>query len=243
MLLSTLNHNVPDLTDNLVHQLRKDPITNDMEFMIVDNGSTGEFAKHTTHKLETNTYFGGGFNVILEYFLSTDHDYLAMLNNDLIFHGYNFITNVVDEMKYYDSAVYSPSVINAEISQCNWKQMYNWGSNTVREVRWIDFQCPILRRDICEIIQEFPPQLQYGWGLDFYAGVIAETHGLKTHVSDRLAVAHLNSQTFRRPGALAMGVEEFCKRAEHGLNDYFANSDYNELYYDLRNWGESYEYK
>ena len=40
-----------------------------------------------------------------------------------------------------------------------------------------------------------------------------------------------------------MGVEEFCKRAEHGLNDYFANSDYNELYYDLRNWGESYEYK
>ena len=242
MLLSTLNHNVPDLTDNLIHQLKKDPITNDMEFMVVDNGSSEPLAKHTTHKLETNTYFGGGFNVILEYFLSTGHDYLAMLNNDLIFHGYNFVSNVLSEMKENDSAVYSPSVINAEISQCNWKQMYNWGSNTVREVRWIDFQCPILRRDICEIIHQYPDKLVYGWGLDFYTGVMAETHGLKTHVSDKQAVAHLNSQTFRR-GKINIGVEEFCKRAEFGLYDYFSTSDYNELYYDLRNWGEDYEYK
>ena len=38
MILSTLNHNVPDLTDNLIDQLKRDSITDDMEIMVVDNG-------------------------------------------------------------------------------------------------------------------------------------------------------------------------------------------------------------
>ena len=57
MLLSTLNHNVPDLTDNLVDQLKRDPITNDMEFMVIDNGSSENMANTTTHKLKENIYF------------------------------------------------------------------------------------------------------------------------------------------------------------------------------------------
>ena len=241
MLLSTLNHNVPDLTDNLVDQLKRDPITNDMEFMVIDNGSSENMANTTTHKLKENIYFGGGFNVILEYFLSSEHDYLAMLNNDLIFHGHNFVSNVLEEMMENDSSVYSPSVSNAEIQQCNWKQMYNWGSKSVREVRWIDFQCPILRRDICEIIVKFPEELHYGWGLDFYAGCVAETNGLKTHVSDNITVAHLNSQTFRR-NKINIGVHEFCMRAEAGMANFFPKSEYKDLYKELRTYGENYVY-
>ena len=105
MILSTLNHNVPDLTDNLINQLKRDSITDDMEIMVVDNGSSEPLAKYTTHTLEHNVFFGGGFNVILDYFLSTDHDYLAMMNNDLIFHGYNFVSNILKEMEESDSAV------------------------------------------------------------------------------------------------------------------------------------------
>ena len=48
--------------------------------MVVDNGSNTEsLAKSTTHKLEENTFFGGGFNIVLDYFLSTNHEYLYFL--------------------------------------------------------------------------------------------------------------------------------------------------------------------
>ena len=75
ILIATLNHNLPDLTDNLVNQLKRDPLYAQCELMVVDNGSKEELAKSTTHKLEENIFFGGGFNVVLEYFLNeTDHD-------------------------------------------------------------------------------------------------------------------------------------------------------------------------
>ncbi len=130
MLIATLNHNLPDLTDNLVKQLEKDESFGYYELMVVDNGSTEPLAKSTTHQLEENIFFGGGFNVVLDYFLNTDHDYLYFLNNDLIFHGPSFLTTSLNEAKQSDAAVYSPTIINASTEQCHWKQMWNWGKNT-----------------------------------------------------------------------------------------------------------------
>ena len=99
MLLATLNHNLPDLTDNLVDQLKRDPMFNQCELMVVDNGSKEALAKTTTHRLEKNIFFGGGFNVVLDYFLNeTNHEYLYFLNNDLIFHGPSFITTSLKEL-------------------------------------------------------------------------------------------------------------------------------------------------
>ena len=83
MLVATLNHNLPDLTDNLVNQLKRDPYFNQCELVVVDNGSKEQLAKSTTHRLENNVFFVGGFNVVLDYFLSTNHEYLYFLNNDL----------------------------------------------------------------------------------------------------------------------------------------------------------------
>ena len=75
MLVAILNHNLPDLTDNLASWVMKDPAVK--ELMVVDNGSNMDApAKSTTHKLEENIFFGGGVNAIFEYFLQTDHDYL-----------------------------------------------------------------------------------------------------------------------------------------------------------------------
>ena len=69
MIIATLNHNLPELTDNLVNQLKRDPMFKDCELMVVDNGSKESLAKETTHSLESNVFFGGGFNVVLQYFL------------------------------------------------------------------------------------------------------------------------------------------------------------------------------
>ena len=107
MLIATLNHNLPQWTDNLVNQLKRDPLFSQCELMVVDNGSKESLAQSTTHQLEENIFFGGGFNVVLDYFLSTDHDYLYFLNNDLVFHGPSFLTTSLREAKESDAAVYS----------------------------------------------------------------------------------------------------------------------------------------
>lgn len=238
MLIATLNHNLPDLTDNLVNQLKKDPLFNTCELMVVDNGSIEPLAKSTTHRLDENIFFGGGFNVVLDYFLSTNHDYLYFLNNDLIFHGPSFLTTSLREADNSDAAVYSPSIINASTDQCHWKQMWNWGRG-LRQTKWIDFQCPLIRRDVLETIKQYPQELIYGWGLDFYTGCITESNNLNTIVSDTNTICHLNSQTFKQ-NKLSISTEEFCRRAEYGLHTYFNNSEYKELYSELRSHGENY---
>jgi len=238
MLVATLNHNLPDLTDNLVNQLKKDPLFKECELMVVDNGSKEQLSKSTTHRLEENIFFGGGFNVVLDYFLSTNHNYLYFLNNDLIFHGPSFLTTSLKEAKETNSGVYSPSVINASTEQCHWKQMWHWGKG-LREVKWVDFQCPLIRRDVLELIKQYPQELIYGWGLDFYTGCITETNNINTIVSDNHTICHLNSQTFKQ-GKINIGVSEFCKRAELGMHQYFSNSDFYQLYLNLRSHGENY---
>ena len=239
MLIATLNHNLPQWTDNLVNQLKRDPFFENCELMVVDNGSSEKLANSTTHKLEENIFFGGGFNVVLDYFLATDHDYLYFLNNDLVFHGVNFLQTSYKEALEYDAAVYSPTIINASIDQCHWKQMWNWGKGC-RSVKWVDFQAPLLRRDVLELVQQYPDELIYGWGLDLYTGCITEQNELKTIVSDTNTITHMNSLTFKE-NKINIGVSEFCQRAEKNMYEYFWNSQYKNLYLDLRSYGETYK--
>ena len=239
MLIATLNHNLPDLTDNLVNQLKRDDYFSKCELMVVDNGSKEPLAKSTTHRLEENVFFGGGFNVVLDYFLNeTDHEWLYFLNNDLIFHGPSFLTTSIQNATTSAADVYSPSIINASVGQCHWKQMWNWGKGC-RSVKWIDFQCPLIHRRVLEKIEQYPIELIYGWGLDFYTGCITETNGWTTVVDDTNTICHLNSQTFEQ-NKIDIGVTEFCSRAEKGLHDYFRNSEFNSLYSELRSHGENY---
>jgi hypothetical protein len=239
MLIATLNHNLPQWTDNLVNQMKRDPLFNKCELMVIDNGSSEPLAQSTTHRLEQNIFFGGGLNAALEYFLTTNHDYLYFLNNDLVFHGPSFLTTSLREAKESDAAVYSPTIINASVDQCFWKQMWNWGSG-LRKVKWIDFQCPLLRRDILEKINQFPDELIYGWGLDFYTGCVSEENNFNTVVSDNNTITHMNSLTFKE-NKINIGVNEFCRIAEGNMNEYFRKSEFSSLYYDLRQHGQNYK--
>lgn len=239
MLIATLNHNLPQWTDNLVNQMKRDPLFNKCELMVIDNGSSEPLAQSTTHRLEQNIFFGGGLNAALEYFLTTNHDYLYFLNNDLVFHGPSFLTTSLREAKESDAAVYSPTIINASVDQCFWKQMWNWGSG-LRKVKWIDFQCPLLRRDILEKINHFPDELIYGWGLDFYTGCVSEENNFNTVVSDNNTITHMNSLTFKE-NKINIGVNEFCRIAEGNMNEYFRKSEFSSLYYDLRQHGQNYK--
>jgi len=153
-------------------------------------------------------------------------------------HGPSFLTTSLAESKQSNAAVYSPSVINASMEQCHWKQMWNWGYG-LRDVKWIDFQCPLIRRDVLEKIKQYPNELIYGWGLDFYTGCITVQSNLKTVVSDTNTITHMNSLTFKE-NKIDIGVNEFCRKAEENMSNYFRNSEMNSLYLDLRQYGEHY---
>ena len=240
MLISTLNYNQPELTDNLVKQLRYDQSFNSHELMVVDNGSTKQSANCTTHKLEENLYFGGGLNVVLEYFLQSRHEYFVLFNNDLIFHGPRLLTNMVQEMKDNDLSLYSPAITNTGADQCFWKQMWNWGTGTVREVQFIDFMCPVMRRDLAEAIVKFPDELFLGWGADFYSGMVAEQNGMKVGVSDNITLSHLVSQTFKT-GAIEVKESDFCKQADGNMHNYFLNNpNLNQKFVEFRQNGANY---
>lgn len=240
MLISTLNYNQPELTDNLIKQLNRGNDLSKHELMILDNGSTKPVAKSTTHRLEENLFFGGGLNVILEYFLSTDHEYFVLFNNDLIFHGPRLIDNMLREMKEHDLALYSPAITNTGADQCYWRQMWNWGTGQVRQVPWIDFMCLVMRRDLAEYIVKYPDELFLGWGPDFYSGIKAQEAGFKVGVSDNITLSHLVSQTFAT-GAIEMKESDFCAQADGNMHKFFLNSKYNDKFMEFRQIGSTYE--
>lgn len=220
ILVATINVNQPTLTNNLVEQVTKDKKV-DFELMVLENGAT-ERSKYSTHSSEKNYFFGGALNLIFDYYLnSTSHEWLMILNNDLIIHGENYLSTMTAEAQDNDMSVLSPVVINASIEQCHWKQMHNWMTGGTRKVDWVDFQAPLLRRDICEIIKEYPMELIYGWGNDFLTGIVAKENNLNVGVTDKVCIAHLNSQTMNK-GILDLEgnfitTKEYCRRAEVGM--------------------------
>lgn len=243
ILLATLNHNQAGLTDNLVTQWKRDPYVENCEIMVVDNGSTdGTMAQSTTHKLEQNVFFTGGFNVILDYFLAGDYEYLAMFNNDIVFHGYRFLETAFKEIKEHNIDLYSPSVINGSENQCKWKTVWNWNSGTVRKVKYIDDQCPILSRRMCEAINPFPEKLLLGYGTDFYECILANRLGYNIGVSDNLTVCHLENQTLKRDKLTTITKEQYYNMNYQNMVEYFTTSEYAQEYKDLFTYGDAYDY-
>jgi len=247
VLIATMNVNQPVLTDNLIKEVTRDNRV-EFEVMVLENGAT-ERSSHSTHISEQNYFFGGGLNLILDYYLNeTSHDWLFVLNNDLIIHGQNFLSTMIDEAEKHNLCTLSPAVINASIAQCHWKQMHNWMSGGVREVEWVDFQAPLLRRDICEIVNEYPIELIYGWGNDILTGMIAEEHDLKTGVTDKVCIGHLNSQTIEKGGIVdldgtVLDNSEFCRRAESRMFNYMRNSGKWDMFLSYRENAANYTYR
>ena len=140
------NHNLPSITDSLWESLYP-YCKDDYDMMLIDNGSTPEGkSRHTTHETGQNTYFGGALNIAMQFFLDSDYDSLLSLNNDLILQGPNFVKTLRDEMFKGDYKIVSPSVLQVN-NQCKWKYMHCWNSKGTRDVKWVDFQAPLLHRD------------------------------------------------------------------------------------------------
>lgn len=193
-----LNHNTPSLTDSLYDQL-KPYEGEEYDLVVIDNGSSDEGkSKYTTYRCDINVYFGGGLNLAMQLILENkEYDSLLFLNSDLIIHGYRFVKQLRKVMFEQDYKIVSPSVIQPEKNQCFWTNIHNWNSDKVRDVEWVDFQCPLIHRDLIQEIYQFDNELIFGWGNDVYSGLVCKDNNWKVGVVDWCTVIHLNNQTVK----------------------------------------------
>ena len=238
-----LNHNLPDYTDMLYESLKPYERT-DYDLFVIDNGSSKEGkSKHTSLELEENVYFGGGFNAAMQYTLENkEYDSMMFLNNDLTVHPYNFVKALREEMlSGYD--IVSPSFYNVEAKQqCFWKTMHSYCDGSIREVPFIDFQCPLISRRLLEEIKEIHQSLIMGWGIDFMFALTAKDKRWKLGVVDRCCVLHHNSLTVKL-GVAGINIQQYCQRAEGGQYEYFYNIiKRQEDYIKLRKIAENYSF-
>jgi len=250
-----LNCNLPDYTDTLFESLK--PYERyDYDLFVIDNGSsdTGK-SKHTSFELGENVYFGGGFNAAMQYTLENKkYDSMLFLNNDLTVHPYNFVRSLREEMfeeVFMDKVGYqeikydivAPSFYNIEAKQqCFWKTMHSYCDGSIREVPFIDFQCPLISRRLLEEIKEIHQSLIMGWGVDFMFALTAKDKGWKLGIVDRCCVLHHNSLTVKL-GVAGINIQQYCQRAEAGQYEYFYNViKRSDDYINLRKKAETYEH-
>jgi len=160
-------------------------------------------------------------NLIFETFLEEpQYDSLMVLNNDIILHGPKFVKNMQDIMEGEFYHLLSPCILQPEVNQCYWRTMHNWGSNEVREVKWVDFCAPMFRRALVEDIVKYDDMLMYGWGQDIYTGLVCEENGYKVGVVDYLPAIHLSSATFK-DGKSDISETDYGRLAMDGMMKYF----------------------
>jgi len=238
-----LHYNTPQYTDVLYELLEADRDKFDTDLIVVDNGSdSGKESKYNTYKLDENVFFGGGLNAAMDLMMQNeDYSSLLFLNSDLIV-GKNFISGLRAASFSHD--VSSPCIIQPEKTQNHWTQMLPWGSNEIRNVEWIDLQCPLLSRKFIRCLWEnrtsenyIDPLLIRGWGIDVYFGILAKKVKMQTGICDNIPAVHLGSMTLKALG----NTNEYCRLAEQDMYEFFNKTGLMKEFIDMRNWAENYK--
>ena len=238
-----LHYNTPQYTDVLYEMLEPEHKEGMYDLIVIDNNSdSGKESKYNTYKLDENVFFGGGLNAAMDLIMQNeDYDSLLFLNSDLIA-GKRFIGGLRASSFSHD--VSSPCIIQPEKTQNHWIQMLPWGSNEIRNVEWIDLQCPLLSRKFIQYLWEnrtsenyIDPLLIRGWGIDVYFGILAKKAKMQTGVCDNVPAVHLGSMTLKALG----NTNEYCRMAEQGMYEFFNKNNLIKEFTEMRQWAESYK--
>jgi len=252
-----LNHNLPEYTNWLYHNLNKSR-DETYDLMVMDNGSKPELVPKYAHiRFEKNIFWGGALNEAFKLVLqNNEYDSLLFLNNDLELTPNIFIQSLRFELFSNDFAIVSPCIAGRPQP---WRQVQNWGSRKPRLVKWIDNQAPMFHRKIIEEIGQFPSELYIGWGQDMMCHDVCMDHNWKIAVCDYLCILHYGKQTLyknqlysleneKKPDELkensAVSWELYKAEAIRTRDAYFADHP---LRYDsfdsLVEYGLTYQYR
>jgi len=221
-LVVILHYNTTEYTDT-IYELLKPYEKDDYDLLVFDNASDeGRSSKYTTHRLESNCYFGGGYDTVMQYMIDhPEYDSMMMMSSDIICHGRSFIKTLRNELFSQENLmVVSPCITQPEVSQCYWPPNHCWGAKELRIVPWVDFQCPLLKRELVEKIGAYG--IQFGWGNDVYTGVICEENNWKIGVCDYVTAIHLGNATVKAHSDKPI-LSQYNQLAEREMVEYFTN--------------------
>ena len=117
-----------------------------------------------------------------------DYDWLLLLDDDIDLPP-GFLDRMVAVSTRLDFALSQPA--QTRQSHANWSVTRRRALRVARQTRFVEIgPATLVRRDAAQLLLPFPPDLRYGWGLDFHwAHVMAEA-GLRSGVVDSAAVVH-----------------------------------------------------
>lgn len=238
-LVIIIHYNTIDYTDSL-YEMLKPYERGDYDLAVLDNGSQeGKFSKYSTYRSDENTGYGGGLDLSMELFLSnSQYDSLAVLNSDLILHGYNCVRELRKQLfSRNDLMVISPCVIQPKPSQCAWKAMHCWNATKLRLVPAIDFQFVLMKREFVEKVKSFGSK--YGWVQDMMTGFVCEDNNWKMAVCDWVPIIHLENGTVRANPHLS----NYNNEAHKEMDEYFKVKGLIERVQKLRTIYGNYNYE
>ena len=236
-LIGILHFNTINYT-NALYEMLKPYEREDYDLIVIDNGSEiGKTSKYTTYRSEENTGYGGGLDMTMQLFIdSPEYDSFALLNSDLILHGYNFVKELRHQLFSVDDLmVVSSCVIQPESQQCFWKQMHCWNTRELRIVPFVDFQCALMKRQCAEKIGSFGSK--YGWVQDLITGIVCEDNHWKIAVCDWLPIVHIGNGTVKENPSLS----NYNVLAQSEMDTYFQEKGLNQRANQLKQKSINYK--
>ena len=245
-----LHHNTPQYTDALYELLEPEQKSGNYNLLVMDNGSSADKkSKYASLEVNENVYFGGAMDILFRDICTGEcgdgeYDSLLFLNSDLIV-GKNFVKSLRTEMTLLNMFdIISPCIIQPEKTQNHWNQMWSWGTDITRNVKWIDLQSPLISKRFIEYLNKnktseniIDPLFLRGWGIDIWFGIMAEKAGFSTGVCDFVPAVHLGSATLKVLG----NTNEYCQLAEQGMYEFFNKNNLMNEFIGMRKWAENYK--
>lgn len=203
-----LTYNRQDLSDFMEKQFLKKEMLPNVDLFVIDNGSVTPITAETATVLrkEENGFFSGGWNWAMEKFIALGYDYVWMMNDDI--QGAS-CKNIESMLHVFDVRPEAMAVTPAFNSPHHPFHPSSGLNGDGREVRWIDWCCPMVKCIAWEYAKEFDEKLK-GYGADLILCKTAREMGFKFYVDDLFIIHHLGSQTANSEGM----VQEMCNTGE-----------------------------
>jgi GT2 family glycosyltransferase len=167
------------------------------------------------------THFTESFNQAIQKNLHNDYDYVMICNNDISLAARD--VEMLEVALNGREGIFSP-VVNSPHSGV----MSRKGNDLIRQVPWVEFVCPIIHRDVIEVIGLLDKGMPRGWGVELDYCYRAKKAGFGTYLVQDIQIQHYGHKS----------------QVDHGEYSYYANIEMNDRLREKygNNWQEVLNY-
>jgi len=202
-----LTYNRQDLSTQMEGQFIKNGLPANADLFVVDNGSVNPITSSVEIlRREENGFFSGGWNWAMEELEKKGYKYVWMMNDDIQGVSHRNIDSMLHIFESHPDALAVTPSFNSTHAIFHPSASL---SPAGREVRWIDWCCPMVKISAWKALGGFDERFK-GYGADLILCKKARENGFKMFVDDMMIVNHLGSQTANSEAK----TEEMCNTNE-----------------------------